>query len=245
MQSKIKAEHQIKLNENDRALVRMSMPQPNIRTFCFMPKNNEIWNHKDKKIVWFTILTSLLLFIYCLIGFRYIYKRHFFSISGKLTILFLIANIVPIFILAFITNKYITNKKISLKNETIEDIERAMRDIDLNYKYFYEQYTSKINSIVDDISKNVNNESIDKKEINRVESLFDEFKTSSLYFIASSGEILLNKNLENTSNLSSSIASPLGQNSLSFLNKKKLEFVKKEGEAFSSVFHSFYIFGNH
>ena len=67
-------------------------------------------------------------------------------------------------------------------------------------------------------------------------SLFNEFKTSSLYFIASSGEILLNKNLENTSNLSSSIASPLGQNSLSFLNKKELEYVRKEEEAFSSVF---------
>ena len=129
------------------------MPQPNIRTFCFMPKNNEIWNNKISRNIWFGIFTSLLLLVYDFIGFRYIYRHHFFSISWKLTSLFLIANLVPIFILAFVTNRYITNKKISLKNEIIEDIERTMRDLDIEYRYFFEQYSMKINYFADDISK--------------------------------------------------------------------------------------------
>ena len=222
--------------ENDRALILMSMPQPNIRTFCYLPKYNEIWNLKDRKNIWFGIFTSLLLFIYCLIGFRYLYRRHFFSISWKLTTLFLIANLVPILILAYITNKFISNKKIFLKNEIIEDIEGSMRDLDLEYKYFFEQYTSKVNYFVDDISKNVNSELIKEKEINRLINLYDEMNPSSLFLIASSGEIIISKQSDKNTSFSSSFVASLGRNSLCFLNNIPIDVKMNEGEAFSTVF---------
>ncbi len=222
--------------DSERALVRMSMPQPDIRTFCFMPKINEIWNIKTRRNILSGIFTSLLLFVYSLIGFKYLYKRHFFSINWKLTSLFLIANLVPIIILAFVSNKYITNKKISLKNEIIEDIERAMRDLDLEYKYFFEQYSTKINFVVEDISKQVKNETIKENEINKIVSLYDDFNPSLLFLIASSGEIITSKVMDDTTQFSPSFVSSLSINSLRFLNNKKNEIIKYKGDAFSFVF---------
>ena len=222
--------------DSERAFVKMSMPQPNIRTFCFMPKNNEIWNNKISRNIWFGIFTSLLLLVYDFIGFRYIYRHHFFSISWKLTSLFLIANLVPIFILAFVTNRYITNKKISLKNEIIEDIERTMRDLDIEYRYFFEQYSMKINYFADDISKCVKNEIIKEKEINRIAALYDDFNPSLLFLIASSGQIITSKITENSSSFSPSFISSLSINSLKYLNNIKDEIEQNNGDAFSFVF---------
>ena len=55
--------------ENDKALVRMSMPQPSIRTFCYLPKTDGAWDFKYNRNIWFGILFSGLLLIYCFFGF--------------------------------------------------------------------------------------------------------------------------------------------------------------------------------
>ena len=52
--------------ENERAIVKMSMPQPQIRTFCYLSKLNDDWDFTYKKNFIFGILTSTLLALYCL-----------------------------------------------------------------------------------------------------------------------------------------------------------------------------------
>ena len=223
--------------ENDKTIVKMFMPQPNVRTFGFLTKTDEKWNYKDRRNLWFGGFCFVLMLIYSLFGFWFLYKRHFFSISWKLTALFLIANVVPILILAFITNKYIDNKKISLKNEITDDLERTMREFDLQYNYSFEKISTNIVSVSNGIFEKVGNEPIKEKELNKVISMFDEFSPSALFFIASSGEILVSKKGENTTGFSSNFVSRLGKTSLDYLNNKLTPKAKaKETDVFASVF---------
>ena len=223
--------------ENEKSLVKMFMPQPNVRTFCFMAKTDEVWNFKELRNLYLGIFSIVLLLFYSILGFWFLYKKHFFSISWKLTSLFLVANLVPISILAFITTRYIDNKKISLKNEIADDLERTLRDFDMQYNYSLENTTSRISSITDNISEKIGNDPIKEKEIKNITSLFDELTPSALFLIASSGEILVSKKGENTTTFSSSFVSTLGKTSLDFLNNKPTQQAKsEERDVFASVF---------
>ena len=223
--------------ENDKSLVKMSMPQPNVRTFCFLPKTGERWEYRDKKNFSVGVFISLLLIIYSFLGFRYFYQRHFFSISWKLTLLFLFANIVPIVILGFIINKHIENKKTSLKNEIIEDLERKMRKFDLQYNNYFDKTSSRICYALNVISERIGSESLKEKEIKKIETLFDEFSPSALYIVASSGEIISYKQNTNNVNYSLDFVSVFGKTSLGFLNNKAIQLDLKEQDIFSSVFN--------
>ncbi|MBP5468439.1 MAG: hypothetical protein J6Z11_04260, partial [Candidatus Riflebacteria bacterium] len=64
--------------ENDNSLIVMSMPQPEIRTFCYFRKNIEDWDIQYKRNFWFGTFTSILLAFYCLFGYYYLFKHHFF-----------------------------------------------------------------------------------------------------------------------------------------------------------------------
>ena len=223
--------------ENEKSIVKMFMPQPNVRTFCFMAKTDDIWNFKELRNIYLGIFILSLLLFYSLLGFWFLYRKQFFSISWKLTTLFLVANLVPISILAFITTRYIDNKKISLKNEITDDLERTLRDFDLQYNYSLEKTTYRINSLADSISEEIGNDSIKEKEINKITSLFDELTPSALFLIASSGEIIVSKKGENTTTFSSSFVSTLGKTSLDYLNNKPTPHVKSgEKDVFAYVF---------
>lgn len=222
------------LFENNRAIVKMSMPQPNVRTFCFFPKKGDNWDIEYNRNTWFAILCCILLFVYCLLGYWYLYKRCFFSISRKLTALFLFANLVPVVVLGFITKIYIDNKKLSLKNEVTDKIERTIREFDLHYNYLFDAYSSKINNVANDISIKINNSIIEKPEINRLDYLYNEINPSYLYLIASSGEILLSKNSEKTNAFSLNFISSMGQSFLSYLNNKPI--ITNEKTMFHDIF---------
>ena len=217
------------LFENDRAIVKMAMSQPDIISFCFLPKDEYNWDYKLKRNIWFGISVCILLFLYSILGFKFLYKHKFFSISWKLTSLFLIANLVPLIILVFITNKYIDNKKISLKNELTDELERSIREFDLHYNYLFENYNLKVNRNIENISKNIGNSTeIKENEINKLSLLYDEVTPTSLYLIASDGQIILSKNSEKNSTLNLELISTLGKNLLTFLNNKPVKTENRE-----------------
>ena len=77
--------------------------------------------------------------------------------------------LVPLIILGFITNKYIENKKTSLKNELTDDLEKTIREFDLHYNYLLENISFKINNITDDISDKIGNSTnISESEMNKL-----------------------------------------------------------------------------
>ena len=219
--------------ENERAIVRMSMPQPDIRTFCFLHKTEDKWNINYKKHLWFGILYSTLLALYCLLGFWFLLKRHFFSIKWKLTALFLFANIAPILILSFITKDYIEGKRTSLKNEIVTDLEKNMRDFDAKSNALQEDYSIKLNYIVDEISKKIGSGTIKEPEKIKLESLFDDFNCSNLYVVASDGEFICVKRNEKIINQRLEFISNMGKSVLAYSNNKVYE--EKQKDVFSNI----------
>ena len=181
------------ISESDKALVRMSMPQPSVRTFCYLPKTDGAWDFKYNRNIWFGILFSGLLLIYCFFGFWFVYKRHFFSIRWKLTILFLFANLAPIFIIGIIGKDYLENQRLTLKNEIVSDLEKSVRELEARYRSKLDDYSIRINTTVNEVFKEIGNKTIEKKEINRLKSLYDEFSASELYIIASNSDMIDSK----------------------------------------------------
>ena len=221
--------------ENERALVRMAMPQSSVRTFCYLPKNKEVWNYEYKRNIWFGILVSVLLVLYCLGGFWFLYKRHFFSIKWKLTALFLLANIAPIMVLGFIAKGYLDSKRVSLKNEIVGKLEKTLREFDERYVSLLDSYSSRITQILEDISKKVGKGNIQQSEIDRLSDLYTDFNASDIYVIASSSKMLLNKRDESKAKQRPEVMASLGESILAFSNKKTINI--KHKDVFSNMFN--------
>ena len=221
--------------ENENSLIVMSMPQPEIRTFCYFRKNIEDWDIQYKRNIWFGTFTSILLAFYCLFGYYYLFKHHFFSIRWKLTILFLFANIAPILIVSFIAKGFLENKRLSLKNEIISDLEKSMRDFDARYTSLPEDYSNRLNTVIDQIASKIGSDTIKDEERQRLESLYNEFNCSGLYIVASSSKFISLKRDESGFNQRREFMSSMSEAILAYANNKIFE--KKQNDIFSNLFN--------
>ena len=221
--------------ENEKALVRMAMPQSSVRTFCYLPKEKEVWNYEYRRNLWFGILVSVLLALYCFGGFWFLYKRHFFSIKWKLTTLFLLANIAPLMVLGFIAKGYLDSKRISLKNEIVGDLEKTLREFDERYLSLLDFYSVRITTILDEVSKKVGKGTIQQSEIDRLTALYEDFKATDIYVIASSSEIIISKRDESKAKQRPEIMASLGESILAFSNNKPIKV--KQKDVFSNMFN--------
>ncbi len=220
--------------ENENSLIVMSMPQPEIRTFCYFSKSIEDWDIRYKRNFWFGIFISILLIFYCLFGFYYFFKHHFFSIRWKLTILFLFANIAPILIVSFIAKGFLENKRISLKNEIISDLEKSMRDFDARYSSLQEDYSFRLNSVIDPIDSQIGSDTIKDEEKRRLEFLYNEFNCSGLYIVASNSKFISLLRNESGFSQGREFMSSMGEAILAYANKRIFE--KKQNDIFSNIF---------
>ncbi|MBQ3644703.1 MAG: SpoIIE family protein phosphatase [Candidatus Riflebacteria bacterium] len=206
--------------ENDRALVKMSMPESSIIIFSFLPKTDSKWNYVFNRNLCFYILLSLLLFVYALWGVYYFYKRNFFSIRWKLSALFLFANLAPISIIGFIANDYLDSQRLSIKNEIIRDLEKSVRELETRYRSLIDDYGLRLNSTFAEVSKKVGNNVIEQPEIERLKKLYDEFNASELYIVASNSQMIGYKRDENKAKQRISYITKLGKSILDYANDK-------------------------
>ena len=176
--------------ENENSIVLMAMPQPSIRTFCYLHKDGDIWNYKYKRDLWFYILTSILLAIYAALAVWFLYKKHFFSIRWKLTALFLFVNLAPLCVLAFIANGYLASTRQALKNEIVSELEKRLRDFDEKYNFLREEYGNRLNEKTDPIVKALGGNTIDNSIIEKLRNIAKEFEGSEYYLVASSGAVV-------------------------------------------------------
>ena len=206
--------------ENSRCLVRLSMPEPSVRTFCFFLKTDGIWDYEYNRNIMFGIVFSFLLLFYSLGIFYFLYKRHFFSIRWKLTSLFLFANLAPIAIIGFIAKDYLDSQRLNIKNELIGDLEKSIRELDARYKSMIDDLNLRLNTIVLDISNIIGNEQIKEDEINKLKSLYDVFNCSELYIVASDTGVIGYKRDELKIQQSLDSVTTFGKTVLSFTNRK-------------------------
>ena len=206
--------------ENDRALVKMTMPESSIIIFCFLPKTDSKWNYESNKNLCFIVIISFLLMFYALWGFYYYYKRHFFSIRWKLSVLFLFANLAPISVIGFIAKDYLDSQRLSIKNEIISDLEKSVRELETRYRSLIDDYGLRLNSTVVEVSKKIGNNAIEQPEIDKLKKLYDEFNASELYIVASNSQMITYKRDENNNNQRISYMTKLGKSILDYANDK-------------------------
>ena len=206
--------------ENDRALVKMSMPQSSIIIFCFLEKTDSKWNFESNRNLCFCILMSLLLLFYALWGVYYYYKRHFFSIRWKLSALFLFANLAPISIIGFIAKDYLDNQRLSIKKEIISDLEKSVRELETRYRSLIDDYSLRLNSTVSELSNTIGNNKIEQPEIDKLKKLYDDFNVSELYIIASNSQMIGYKRDENKAKQRISYMANMGKSILDYANDK-------------------------
>ena len=206
--------------ENDRSIVKMSMPEPSIITFCFYPKTGSLWNYKSNRNFCFFIILSLILLLYVLWGIYYYYKRNFFSIRWKLSALFLFANLAPICVIGFIAKDYLDSQRLSIKNEIISDLEKSVRELETRYRSLIDDYGLRLNSTVTEVAKSIGNKAIDQSEIDKLKKLYDEFNAFELYIIASNSQMIDFKRDENKAKLRISYMTNMGKSILDYANDK-------------------------
>ncbi len=221
--------------ENDRALVKMSMPESSIIIFSFLPKTDSKWNYVFSRNLCFYILLSLLLLVYALWGVYYFYKQNFFSIRWKLSALFLFANLAPISIIGFIANDYLDSQRLSIKNEIIRDLEKSVRELETRYRSLIDDYGLRLNSTFAEVSKKVGNNVIEQPEIERLKKLYDEFNASELYIVASNSQMIGYKRDENKAKQRISYITKLGKSILDYANDKSKDTSNNDTNATKQI----------
>ena len=211
--------------ENNNALVKMSMPESSIRTFCFLPKNDSTWNYEINRNIWFLVILSILIMLYVLWGIYFYYRRYFFSIRWKLTALFLFANLAPIAVIGFIAKDYLDSQRLSIKNEIVGDLEKAVRELEARYKSMIDDYNLRLNFTVTEVSKKTGNNVIKQDEIDTLKSLYDEYNAFELYIIASSSRMVDYKRDESKAKQRLKYMATWGREVLAYSNK---DFEKNE-----------------
>ena len=215
--------------ENERILMKMVMPQPNVRIFAFIPKADDVWHYQYKTNIVFGILYSGLLLVYCLLAFWFLVKKRFFYIRWKLTALFLFANLVPISIIGFIAKGYLDNKRFSIKNEVFGNLEKKLREFDAGYKSQLEDYKISINKIVDNIEDRAGTGILSLPDIAELEKMYETFNCSEMYLIASDSKIIASKHDDSIADQNMIFMSSFGEALIRYINNtNKIENKKKD-----------------
>ncbi len=214
--------------ENDQALICMSMPEPGVRTFCLHAKNSAQWSVELNRDIVFVRVSLLLCGFYLFLYIYFRFKQQFFSISWKLTGLFLFANLAPLSILGFIAHDYLINRKLALRDEIAGDLSKLMRDFDMRYASLKYDFAREITRKIENITAAGVNGSLSSAEIEAIKTAMREFATTDAYLIASSGMVFSDHAAGEKDKASFNFVEPMGQAILQFCNGTILKRSKED-----------------
>ncbi len=214
--------------ENDKALICMSMPEPGLRTFCLHAKDPAQWSVELNRDMVFVRIMVLLFGFYLFLYIYFRFKQQFFSISWKLTGLFLFANLAPLSILGFIAHDYLINRKQALRDEIAGDLSKLMRDFDLRYASLKYDFAREITRKIENVASTGINGSLSSSEIAAIKNAMREFATTDAYLIASSGMVFSEHAAGEKDKSSFNFVEPMGQAILEFCNGKIIKRSKED-----------------
>lgn len=214
--------------ENDQALICMSMPEPGMRTFCLHAKEPAQWSIELNRDMLFVRIMVLLCGFYLFLYVYFRFKQQFFSISWKLTGLFLFANLAPLSILGFIAHDYLINRKQALRDEIAGDLSKLLRDFDLRYASLKYDFAREITRKIENITAGGPGGSLSLAEIGAIKTAMREFATTDAYMIASSGMVFSEHAAADKDKSSFNFVEPMGQAILDFCNGKILKRNKED-----------------
>ena len=205
--------------ENDRLLIMINVAQPGVRSFAMLAKKSSEWSRKILVEQRFTIIAALLLIFHALLYFHLNYRVSFISLRWKLTGLFMLANLAPLTILAFIAHDYLSNKKVSLRNEVQADLLRQIRDFDTRYSQIKRDIAGKLNGYFEKINQLPEQERFSNGKTAEIIEFIKSFRAVEAYLINDAGELIFKEqSIIRGNRQSSGFIAQLGEAILKFNN---------------------------
>ncbi|NLF96485.1 MAG: SpoIIE family protein phosphatase [Candidatus Riflebacteria bacterium] len=205
--------------ENDRLLIVIDVAQPGVRSFSMVEKKPSVWSRQILVEQRFTVIATLLVIFHILLYFHLTYRVSFISIRWKLTGLFILANLAPLSILAFIAQDYLSNMRVSLRNELQADLLRQIRGFDMRYSQIKTDIAGKLNDYFAKINQLPESEKFSASKIEEIKDFIRPFKAVEVYLIDTRGDLTFKEHrVTKDGRKSASFIAQLGEAILKFNN---------------------------
>ncbi len=175
--------------ETQNTQISVQLLNPHTRIFALSLKDNEIYNPDQMRQLIVTRAVLIYLLVGLLVYFNFRVRRAFFSIRWKLLLLFLYANVAPLTVLGAIAYDYLQNRKVSLRNEIQLESARLLRDIDNRFKIQSEEFTQRLNNMVDRINQEYGDRTLDDGQIEKIAATILEYSPSEAFLIDRNGRM--------------------------------------------------------
>lgn len=205
--------------ENERLLIMVDVAQPGVRSFSIYEKKPEVWSKEILVYRRFTIICGFLLLFHLLLYFHLNYRTAFVSIRWKLTGLFMLANLAPVTILAFIGHDYLINMRVSLRNELQADLLRQIRDFDMRYTQSTQDIAIQLNQYFSSLDQASATIRFSDNQLADIKDFIQSFSPAEAYLVTDNGDLVLKKQfLERDARQSIGFIARLGEAILKFNN---------------------------
>lgn len=201
-----------KLSSNN-FLILIKILNPFVRAFCYIPKSSII---KEQSLRIYASIIALALISIFFLGIYLLYKytNYNFSISWKLSLLFLYANGLPLLALSFIGYDYLQQNRNLQIEETYENISQLINDFDSKFETIKNQYTTRFDSIINRINYNLSADKDTEQLYKELQNEAEKTDCEDFMIIDKNSNIFINNN----KSMNSNILKNIGENVLRFIN---------------------------
>lgn len=209
--------------EDDNYIISINMPQPDLRSFCIYQKKNNIWSKQIQRDIIFYQIIILLIMLYLIIYLFINYKQKFISISWKLAVLFIIANVIPLSILGFITYNYLFSTSDALYEETANKLKHRIKEFDERQKSLNNEIELQLNEKFDNINEENKLQKItpNSKYANQILAISKQFQVAESALISKEGEEVFFYKRRGSDDFDTSFFKEFSQSLLAFCNGEK------------------------
>lgn len=138
--------------ETENYLITVSMLNPLVTAFSFMPKSGVLIDAQKTRKTIMTALAALILAFTVFLAHIIFVKNHIISIRWKLAILFIYANGLPLMILGFIGYEYLQQTRRLLLDQAREHISNMTEDFDARFENIKQDYASVLNKEIEPLN---------------------------------------------------------------------------------------------
>jgi HAMP domain-containing protein len=177
--------------ETENAQIVVQMLNPHTRIFACQLKNKKLFSPDMVRAQFLCRFIFLYLLGYAILYFNFRVRQAFFSIRWKLLLLFLYANMSPLFILGTIAHDYLQNKTIALQNDIQLESARLLRDIDNRFSTRLTDYENRLNTIILAINKELQSTTLSSDQLQTMHNKIKAFRPSECFIIDDQGNTIL------------------------------------------------------
>jgi len=201
--------------ETKNYLITVSMLNPLITAFSFMPKSAAIINAgKTRQIIMTGLLILISAFSIFLVRLVFV-QNHIISIRWKLAILFIYANGLPLMILGFIGYEYLQQTRRLMLDQSREHISNMLEDFDSRFENIKKDYATLLNNEIDALNQILPNRSLTSEDLKTLHSKVSNTRPYDFIVADQEGKFLM---VRQQGQRSSTFFSSMSKNLINYIN---------------------------